>query len=428
MDQTDYKYISPNCVFSLEMKISSRPMKQQSNSHPQSSSCISQPCTTIYNWTIRNKKRRFILLAFIAVFLVFKLLNRGRPDLSTFDSTTYTGDENVHAPHPDPPLSVKLQKESSNKQIPIVDSGSHLSEPPIFPIRNVSKSTADEEKGVTLAITTTVLKPGPTFPIWLDYHLRRFDLIIIFMDDPAERPSLERIVSGKPVVLFEGSTAAAEMKPATRLVVRQDKNNEVAVAYGLTQNITWLLHIDIDELFYEDGDQDWQNQEKIGQYRFHNHEAVPSPHNLANFFEECTFFWVNGQKRFMAYDNGKAAVRLSPDVVPWGPHNFGHYKGEDISVKRPMILHYSTPSFESWVAKYKHYGDFPDYWEDDYTKNGLEFMLESRDYVKEALATGDWQKAHKFYDSLIPDPETRESLLETGVLRQYRPLVEDKRE
>ena len=91
-----------------------------------------------------------------------------------------------------------------------------------------------------------------------------------------------------------------------------------------------------------------------------------------------------------------------------------------------MILHYPTTSFESWVAKYTYYGDFPDYWEDDLTENKLTFMLESRDIVQKALATGDWKAAREYYNSLIPDPETRKQLLESGVLRQYQPFGDDQ--
>ena len=39
---------------------------------------------------------------------------------------------------------------------------------------------------ITIAIVTTIVNPGPSFPVWLDYHLRRFDLMMVFMDDPRE--------------------------------------------------------------------------------------------------------------------------------------------------------------------------------------------------------------------------------------------------
>ena len=76
-----------------------------------------------------------------------------------------------------------------------------------------------------------------------------------------------------------------EMKPATRLVLRQDKNNETGIAFALSRNITWLLHIDIDEIFYEDGDRSWQYQENVGQYRFDNHESVPLSHICLQFLQ-----------------------------------------------------------------------------------------------------------------------------------------------
>jgi hypothetical protein len=397
-------------------------MKDKIDIYPPSSGRAGQSFMTISNWTMRSRKRRFTLLALIALYLVFKLFKSNTSDSSTFRSVLYTGGNNTHAPSPEPPFSAKLP-DGSEKQNPVGGSDSPLSESPKSSTFKPPKPV-EEERNTTLAITTTVLKPGPTFTTWLDYHLRRFDLIIVFMDDPNERQKLERLVSGKPVVLLEGSAEAPEMKPATRLLVRQDTNNAAAIAYALTQNITWLLHIDIDELFFEDGDRSWANREDVGNFRFDNHEAVPSSRNITDFFEECTLFWINGKKTFMAYDNGKSAVRLSPEVVPMGPHRFGKFKGDDVTVKQPMILHYSTPTFESWVAKYKFYGDFPDYWEDDHTTNALTFMLESRDHVQKALATGNWEEARKFYDSLIPDAETRHTLFESGVLRQYMPFAD----
>lgn len=271
---------------------------------------------------------------------------------------------------------------------------------------------------------TTVLNPDPTFPVWLDYHLRRFSLIIVFLDDPSEQPLLERLVKGKPVVFFNGSTEWSDSTP-DRLILRQQANTNAALAYALTKNITWLLHIDIDELFYEDGDRSWENWDHVGSIQFINHEAVASPHEIVNFFEECTIFRLDGDGTpFMAYILGKSVVRVTPGAYATGPHLFEGYQGEKINVRVPMILHYPTPTFDRWVAKYKLYGNFSDLWFDDPDNPIIQFMATSRDLVHAAIASGNWDDARKFYYSWIPDNATTEQYLSEGEFRHITPLTD----
>jgi hypothetical protein len=301
----------------------------------------------------------------------------------------------------------------------------HLPTKPIIP--NHSKDGAQYSE-MSIAIATTITRPGPTLPIWLDYHLRRIDLIMIFMDDPTEQPKFERLVEGRPVILFNGSNDYPDMSIPSRLMMRQSNNNEVAIAYALAHGIKWLMHIDTDEIFYEEGDTSWQTLENVGQVSFVNHEAVPLNHAVTDFFAECTLFKISGKMGFMAYGNGKSAVRLTPGVVPWGPHGFANHEGESIIVTRPMVLHYPYPSFESWAGKYKHYGNFSDFWCDDPGQpNKITFMLESRDLVRSAISTGNWEEAHKYFNLQIPDTETRDRLLATDSLRQYSPFANHRK-
>lgn len=298
----------------------------------------------------------------------------------------------------------------------------HLPTEPTIP--NHSEDGAQYSE-MSIAISTTITRPGPTLPIWLDYHLRRIDLIMIFMDDPTERPLFERIVGGRSVILFNGSNDHPNMSTPSRLMMHQSSNNEVAIAYALANKIKWLMHIDTDEIFYEEGDRSWQTLENVGQVSFVNHEAVPLNHAVTNFFVECTLFKVTGEMGFMAYGNGKSAVRVTPGVRPWGPHAFIDYEGESVTVKRPMILHYPYPSFEIWAAKYEHYGNFSNFWYDDPDQpNELIFMLESRDIVLSAISTGNWEEAHKYFNGQIPDIETRDRLLASDDLRQYSPFAD----
>lgn len=281
----------------------------------------------------------------------------------------------------------------------------------------------------SIAITTTILHPDFTFPVWLNYHLRRVDLVMIFMDDPRERPLFEQLVRGKPVVLFDGAHVGDELSTPSRLMQHQAMNNEAAISFALANNITWLMHIDTDELFYEDGERSWEVTEGVGLFTFQNHEALPlrDAHEPLNFFEECTLFNAAGRRGFMAYGIGKSAVRVTPGVRDWGPHYFTSFQGEDRFVQRPMILHYPHPTFERWVGKYRSYGNFSNYWDDDPNRpNQLGFMLESRDVVLAALASGDWEEAHNFWNALIPDAATIEELVSDGALLRISPLTENQ--
>ena len=279
-----------------------------------------------------------------------------------------------------------------------------------------------------IALSTTMKRPEATLQTWLDYSLRRFDVIMIFMDDPKQQPAFERFVRGRPVVLFNGSTGWTHLTIPNRIMVRQHENNEAAISYALAHNITWLMHLDSDELFYEDGEWDWDALENVGCVHFTNLEALPLSHRTPNCFIECTLFKINnGPLEFMAYGNGKSAVRVTPGVRPLGPHSWDGFNGESLTVNRPMILHYPYPSFESWFSKFKGLGRFSNFWFDDPEKPmDMKFMLNSRDIVLAAMASGDTTAAREFFSAQVPDSETRDRLLAEGSLRQIFPFAARK--
>jgi hypothetical protein len=228
-------------------------------------------------------------------------------------------------------------------------------------------------------------------------------------------------------MLLAGYPDRSDMSPSG-VMNRQNSNTEIALDIALKKNITWLLHIDIDELFYEpEGDRSWQTLDGVDHITFVNHEAVPLAHEVHNPFLECTLFKVNGRLEFIAYGNGKSAVRLAPEVQSWGVHAFTGYKGEKIHMRdnqqSPVILHYPNVCFENWVQKYIAYGKFSNFWFEDPTQAlTLTFMLESRDRLQKALESGNWEEAREFFNSMIPDSEACERMLQAGDMRRYSPL------
>jgi 2-oxoglutarate-Fe(II)-dependent oxygenase superfamily protein len=313
------------------------------------------------------------------------------------------------------------------KDRPDTTEGLCQSRPAVTPLSTVSGTVdsagTEASRAESMAICTTVLNPGQNFGVWLDYHLRRADLVIVFMDDPQKRPLFEPMTEGKRVLLLDGATDGADRTPSG-VMNRQNANTQIAINYVLSRGISWLLHIDGDEIFYDIGDSRWRTLTNIGHVTFVNHEAVPLKHGRAdNCFTDCTLFKINGRMEFSAYGNGKSAVRVTPGVMPCGVHAFAGYDGKHHNARFPMILHYPNPTFEAWVAKFANYGRFSNYWFDDASRPiSLRFMLESRDQVHAALGSGDWDAARRYFDAQIPDAATCQQLLAAGALRRYHPL------
>ncbi|KAK3068953.1 quinone oxidoreductase [Teratosphaeriaceae sp. CCFEE 6253] len=289
----------------------------------------------------------------------------------------------------------------------------------------------------SMAIATTVLHPEASFATWLDHHQRRAKHVLVYLDDPDRSWSdFERLVGGRSyVTLLNGSQVEPEMSPESRIMLRQHENVKHAVTYLLDRDYTWLLHIDSDELLYEPGGaglSSWSRQQSAGSVHFTNHEALPLSGITQNPFRECKYFRLNvdgGSQHFMAYGNGKSAVRLSHRVAASGPHAFTGYRGQLYRVPsdQAMILHYPTTTYESWVAKYRHYGDFGDDWYGDpQLPNQVQFMLRSRDVVQEAVRTGDWEKARAFWEERLLFNHGLEWLdeeVERGRIGRFEPLA-----
>lgn len=284
---------------------------------------------------------------------------------------------------------------------------------------------------IPIAITTTILHPGPTLPAWLDYHLRWVQHVVIYMDDPDERPLFERLCEGRPTTLLEGSQVEPNMTPESRLIRRQVANTRHAIAYLMERGYSWLLHIDLDELLYGPLVESlaWARDPEVGLVTFTNHEALPVDFETSDPFRDCMYFWVNGvghNANFTAYGNGKSAVRLGPGVEPRGPHLFSGHTGRTFtpSGEEAMILHYPYPSYNSWLRKFNHYSRFSDHWFGDrQAPKIMDFMLQSRDVVQMAHKTNDWASAKAFFSGRVLDPKSRNEAISDGKIRQYTPFA-----
>ncbi|WP_157978966.1 MULTISPECIES: hypothetical protein [Nocardia] len=272
-------------------------------------------------------------------------------------------------------------------------------------------------------ICSTVLDPVAGHRFWLDFHLRQAESIMLFLDDPEKRPEFEELVGDRPVLVLDGAGDRADNTPSA-VVRRIIANTQAAVSHAVEHGFDWVAAVDSDELLYDESGGAWRDRERVGQVTFANHEAVPVDHRPENCFAECTLFRVNGRTDFMAYGNGKSAVRVSPGVRA-GIHEFHDYAGEHHVAIGPVILHYPNPSFESWVAKFGNHGEFSNFWWDDPSAPiRLQFMLRSRDLVHRAAASGDWAEARAYFRSWIPDDASRERMLAADELRVYSPVTQ----
>ncbi len=219
------------------------------------------------------------------------------------------------------------------------------------------------------ALVSTVRGAGSALHSFVQYHLYLgFDKLYIFLDDPEE--SITASITSQPQVAIIPNDEHLHTKWKTTrlywqrgfeeqtpyLMERQELNTAVAIQYALQDNITWLLHIDSDELLYapEFFQSPRQTVGKLFQQltdrqiqhvNFRNHEILVHPHPFTYPFRQATLFKRNintlGQRRFSPrqaaliasvpqlpenfffnYGNGKSAAQVSERLLPDGVHDF----------------------------------------------------------------------------------------------------------
>ncbi len=180
------------------------------------------------------------------------------------------------------------------------------------------------------------------------------------------------------------------------VIARQSLAIEVAVTTTTAAGCAWLIHIDGDEaLSFGKGTEAAAASkffasipQELDQVTFLNHEAAPETDTADDWFREVKHFKTNpacgGQEPFVAYSNGKSAVRLQPGVVPSGVHRFrslpngrklvsrwvtpcieryaedlgevciGGVCCDEVALFQPCLLHYVNCNFQDWKRKYEN--------------------------------------------------------------------------
>jgi hypothetical protein len=272
-------------------------------------------------------------------------------------------------------------------------------------------------------LTTTVRNLDESFVTWCTHHLRIFDRLMVWIDDPAESDS--PFIPGDERIIVRLGCQERKQSVHGSMMHRQVQNANQAGEWCAKYGIEWLCHLDSDELLYPENEdairESWRSS--AGLIAFRNHE-VCCVWEAANPFRECQYFKLNGKMRFNFYKIGKSAVRCKPGIFAKGAHRFAGYEGRQVTSTKVSVLHYACPTFRLWLRKYETLGPFPSYWWDNPALpiKRFPFHLGSRDICAECRRSGDWSSAYIYYSTQVRSAEEIEKLQRKGRVRRFAPL------
>lgn len=305
-----------------------------------------------------------------------------------------------------------------------------------------------------IGLVTTLRDAGDTIGSFIAWHRALgFDRLFLFFDDPHD-PDLPRVAALPGITAIPHDamlTRAWKRLPeytalapftAREVMARQVLNVGVAMELAQQHDLTWLLHIDTDELFFSPNQPlDALFATRAETLHFPNFEAVPESAAITDAFRAVDLFKpppgfnaglasAQGQALLAAtpqlpppfgfhfYTNGKSAVRLdAPGLRPTGVHTFARLDGPTRQESAAAyVLHYACCGFEAFWRKYRTLGHFNDRWfgqTDIRTEIGT-LHLEARDVVM----NGDRQAALDFYRQriAIEDLARVAALIDAGLL------------
>lgn len=320
------------------------------------------------------------------------------------------------------------------------------------------QSVAPGAAPIKVGLVCTLVNAEQVLHSFLRYHLGLgFDRIFLFFDRATD-PALAIAQEYAQVTAWVRDGDLEQRWQACRLyqqeaqvrdyvqqevMARQQLNVELAIAACKEQGVDWLVHIDVDELFYlpdESLQAHFSRLTRMGldNLIYPNWEGVPEQMEIGDYFQEVTLFkrkplkYSRAQRHFLArqpkvvghrlyhfYENGKSAGRIGPDLLPHGVHGFATYrysqraslrlleKGgwfklreikrevlEYLGIQLPRrrkalgnaaILHYPCCGFQQFWDKYVTLGDFPDTWfGKTRIAKTISMQVEARDVVNKA--------------------------------------------
>ena len=311
------------------------------------------------------------------------------------------------------------------------------------------------------AIVTTLCDTEEVLASFVKYHLSiGFDHLFLFFDNP-EEPIPQYVLQNPNITVFRRDqllsyaweTTALFLTPAIarsieqEVMTRQLLNAEIALRHAHEMGISWLLHIDIDELFYStQGIQvHFQQLEsrQVDAVHYLNLEAIPESAEITDYFQTVSLFKANPKKDqtkkvlsdhadyletipqlpnqfFNFYSNGKAAVKITERSLPKGCHNFTIPPGGKriVESEDPLILHYPVCGLGHFIRKYTSRYLAGEKWfgEPVHGFNKLPAYYAGLKVMKK----GNPQEIEQFYidNYIISDKQHIQFLLDTGLSKR----------
>lgn len=269
-----------------------------------------------------------------------------------------------------------------------------------------------------IAICSMVRKPL-NFNTWLDYHLSLgIDYIFLRVEDT---PELSNIIDRYENVFAIYDNHSNKKNNYWTQMNRQKQLFDYYLPEIQRIGIEWLFHIDSDELICCKRDikelfnRVSSNKDVI---KIQNYEAVYDRDDLENPFYQTNKFKVMNK---LAYSNGKSAARVkklkqkiqtSPIGDIFCPHAFD---GEIsmISNNDMVILHFESPTFDSWYEKFSNDLNIDD---ELFEKIPFQFYKKSIEIIR----SGDKEKAKEYYNQM------KVNVIDPVVKLYWTPQLEDK--
>lgn len=312
-----------------------------------------------------------------------------------------------------------------------------------------------------VAIVAMLRNADKVVDSFITYHLSiGFSKLFLFFDDPND-PSIHNARKYPNVTVIRTDDKLRQFWKKTRLYARRPEyrqfldsqlrprqmlNVEIGIQLALREQVDWLLHIDLDELFYLPGQtvQDHFQEltdRNIRHVVYRNYESITESGEVRNYFREATLFKKNipgavqpqqrakynrilksipafAENFFLYYNIGKSAARPTAGMLPDSPHSFIFPDQQQNGLTDPnlehnllrtgdtksitsedgLILHYPVCGFEHFWRKYNSLGAFPDKW---LGRTEISEIVPFHVMARNTVLHGDKEAARKFYEEHV---------------------------
>lgn len=291
-----------------------------------------------------------------------------------------------------------------------------------------------------LGIITTIADAADSIDAFIFYHQQiGFEYFYIFVDDN-DPETLNKLSAYNNVHVFAKNQSlrqmwnqlSSNMDPQKmqlidqEVMVRQELNFNYGFQLAKQDGVDWVVHIDLDELFYPNNHdlQDYFTELQFNHFRavtYLNYESISTQLHSPNIYLSTDYFKVNylrhkhwfynseqkafikenawlKEKFFLYYQNGKSSVSTyGKHIIFYDVHSIvGDGRRRLGTQDDPLILHYPCARLTDFVKKYQRLGYFPDQWmghprAGDYIDK---FHLQARDYMRNC-SPEDYQRYYQ---------------------------------